>query len=162
MPAGACSTSASPLDNVIKYLGPGFQLVSFDPKTTISMVGREAFAFEETLELAADLAASDRFCGRLHERITDRAAASGDARPLDADLREQIDTLMMLDDEFRVWGTTDGTGLVIRSDEPVDFHPINTQHHRQSPRRDVSAAPLRPLDGTRGRHNVELSTRSLI
>ena len=33
--------------------------------------------------------------------------------------------LMMLDDEFRVWGKTDGKGLVIRSDEPVDFHPIN-------------------------------------
>lgn len=57
---------------MIKYLGPGFQLVSFDPKISISMVGREAFAFEEMLELAADLAASDRFCGRLHKRITDR------------------------------------------------------------------------------------------
>ena len=33
--------------------------------------------------------------------------------------------LVMLDDEFRVWGKTDGKGLVIRSDEPVDFHPIN-------------------------------------
>ena len=112
----------------------------------------------------------------------------------------------MMDDEFRVWGKTDGKGLVIRSDEPVDFHPINktanvvrvdslddamkwvnvaTQtvgfypfdrmadyrdrlasggaqrivhlgeagptHDRQSARRDVSAAPLRALDGARGR-----------
>ena len=24
-----------------------------------------------------------------------------------------------------MWGKTDGKGLVIRSDEPVDFHPIN-------------------------------------
>ena len=31
----------------------------------------------------------------------------------------------MLDDEFRVWGKPDGKGVVIRSDEPVDFHPIN-------------------------------------
>lgn len=138
------------INNVIKYLGPGFQLVSFDPKTSISMVGREAFTSEETLGLAADLAASDvmvlnqeacvasrfiyleaghadadRFCERLHGRITRKAAASGDTRPLGADLREQIDTLMMLDDEFRVWGRTDGTGLVIRSEEPVDFHPVN-------------------------------------
>ncbi|MEV5828217.1 acyl-CoA reductase [Spirillospora sp. NPDC052242] len=138
------------IDNVIKYLGPGFQLVSFDPKTSISMVGREAFASDETLDLAAGLAASDvmvlnqeacvasrfvyleadragadRFCARLHAHIAAKAAASGDARPLDRDLREQIDTLAMLDDEFRVWGRTDGTGLVIRSDEPVDFHPIN-------------------------------------
>ena len=47
------------ISNVIKYLGPGFQLVSFDPKTSISMVGREAFASDEALDLAADLAAAD-------------------------------------------------------------------------------------------------------
>jgi hypothetical protein len=138
------------ISNVLKYLGPGFQLVSFDPKTSISMVGREAATSDEALDLAADLAAADvmvlnqeacvasrfvfveaerddadRFCERLHARITERAAASGDARPLDLELREQIDVLMMLDDEFRVWGKTDGKGLVIRSDEPVDFHPNN-------------------------------------
>src|SRR6516165_4285781 len=47
------------INNVIKYLGPGFQLVSFDPKTSISMVGREAFESKETLQLAADLASVD-------------------------------------------------------------------------------------------------------
>ena len=26
---------------------------------------------------------------------------------------------------YRVWGSMDGTGLVIRSAEPVDFHPVN-------------------------------------
>ncbi|WP_109524681.1 MULTISPECIES: acyl-CoA reductase [Nocardia] len=138
------------IDNVIKYLGPGFQLVSFDPKTSISMVGKEAFADDETLDLVAELAATDvmilnqeacvasrflyleadradadRFCERLHARIVEKAAASGDARPLDLELREQVDTLMMLDDEYGVWGRTDGKGLVIRSDDPVDFHPIN-------------------------------------
>ncbi len=138
------------INNVIKYLGPGLQLVSFDPKTSISMVGREAFASEKTLETAADLASADvmvlnqeacvasrfifvegahedvdRFCQALHARIVARAAASGDTRPLEMDLREQIETLMMMDDEYRVWGKTDGHGCVIRSDEPVDFHPIN-------------------------------------
>jgi hypothetical protein len=138
------------ISNVTKYLGPGFQLVSFDPKTSISMVGREAVSCDEALDLAAGLAAADvmvlnqeacvasrfifieagqrdadRFCERLHARIVEKAAASGDARPLDMDLREQIDALVMLDDEFRVWGKTDGKGLVVRSDEPVDFHPIN-------------------------------------
>jgi hypothetical protein len=138
------------INNVIKYLGPGFQLISFDPKTSISMVGKEAFATEETLDNAADLASADimtlnqeacvasrfqyvegseeqvdRFCAKLHRRIAERAAASGDVRPLDMDLREQIETLMMLDDEYRVWGKTDGKGIVIRSEEPVDFHPIN-------------------------------------
>jgi hypothetical protein len=47
------------IGNVAKYIGPGFQLVSFDPKTSISFVGREAFASDETLALAADLASAD-------------------------------------------------------------------------------------------------------
>ncbi|MEU4312225.1 acyl-CoA reductase [Nocardia sp. NPDC024068] len=42
---------------------------------------------------------------------------------MDAELKEQIRTLVLLDDEFRVWGATDGTGVVIRSGAPVDFHP---------------------------------------
>ncbi len=139
------------INNVIKYLGPGFQLVSFDPKTSISMVGKEAFASEETLDVAADLASADvmvlnqeacvasRFIyrrGRPHRRSTAsardctsassaRAAASGDSRPLDMELREQIETMMMMDDDYRVWGRADGRGCVIRSDEPVEFHPIN-------------------------------------
>jgi hypothetical protein len=138
------------INNVIKYISPGFQLVSFDPKTSISMVGKEAFASDETLAEVADLASADvmtlnqeacvasrfvfieadaddadRFSAKLHARIAERAAASGDIRPLDMDLREQIEMLMMLDDEYRVWGKTDGKGIVIRSDEPVDFHPIN-------------------------------------
>jgi acyl-CoA reductase LuxC len=138
------------INNVVKYLGPGLQLVSFDPKTSISMVGSRAFASGETLDIAADLASADvmvlnqeacvasrfiyvegdhsqvdRFCERLHKRIAERAAASGDARPLDMDLREQIETMMMMDDDYRVWGKADGRGCVIRSDEPVEFHPIN-------------------------------------
>ena len=138
------------INNVVKYLGPGFQLVSFDPKTSISMIGREAFASDEATDLAADLASADvmtlnqeacvasrflyvegsetevdGFCERLHRRIAERAAASGDVRPLDMELREEVETLMMLDDDYRVWGRTDGRGLVIRSDEPVGFHPIN-------------------------------------
>jgi Acyl-CoA reductase (LuxC) len=138
------------IDNVIQYLGPGLQLVSFDPKTSISMVGKEAFASDSTFAVAADLASADvmvlnqeacvasrfiyveggrtevdRFCAKLHERIVERAAASGDARPLDIDLREQIETMLLMDDDYRVWGKADGRGCVIRSDEPVEFHPIN-------------------------------------
>jgi hypothetical protein len=138
------------INNVIQYLGPGFQLVSFDPKTSISMVGKQAYDSEEALDLTADLASADvmtlnqeacvasrfiyaegseadvdRFCAKLQTRIAQRAADSGDIRPLDMDMREQIETLMLMDDEFAVWGKTDGTGLVIRSEEPVDFHPIN-------------------------------------
>ncbi len=138
------------INNVVKYLGPGFQLISFDPKTSISMVGKEAFASDATLDQAADLASADvmtlnqeacvasryqfvegseaevdRFCALLHKHIARRAAESGDVRALDMDMKEQVESLMMMDDEFGVWGKTDGKGLVIRSDEPVDFHPIN-------------------------------------
>jgi Acyl-CoA reductase (LuxC) len=138
------------INNVVKYLGPGFQLVSFDPKTSISMVGREAFDSEQSLDLAADLASGDvmtlnqeacvasrfqfvegteeevdQFSERLYRRIADRAAESGDIRPLATDLKEEIEALMMMDDEYGVWGNPDGTGIVIRSSEPVDFHPIN-------------------------------------
>ena len=138
------------ISNVTQYLGPGFQLVSFDPKTSISMVGHEAFASDAALELAADLASADvmtlnqeacvasrfqfvegsveqvdRFCAALHRRIAERAAASGDIRPCAMDLKEEIETLALMDDHYRVWGRPDGRGVVIRSDEPVDFHPIN-------------------------------------
>ena len=138
------------INNVIKYLGPGFQLVSFDPKTSISMVGKEAFESEEALAQAADLASADvmtlnqeacvasrfqyvegtqeqvdRFSEKLQERIFERAKASGDIRPLDMDMREQIEMMQLMDDDFRVFGKLDGTGVVIHSPEPVDFHPIN-------------------------------------
>ncbi len=136
--------------NVAKYVGPGFQLVSFDPKTSISLIGREALANEATMADAADKAAADvmmlgqeacaasryqfvegpeeevdAFCALLQQQIAARAEASGDLRPLTGSLREEVEALMMMDDDYRVWGKTDGRGVVIRSEEPVDFHPIN-------------------------------------
>ncbi len=138
------------INNVVKYLGPGFQLVSFDPKTSISMIGAEALESEETMDLVAEAAASDlmmlnqeacaasrfqfvegpqdkvdRFSEKFQRRIAAKAEASGDVRPLSTDLKEEVEALMMMDDEFGTWGRADGKGLVIRSEEPVDFHPIN-------------------------------------
>ncbi|MEO7384007.1 MAG: acyl-CoA reductase [Novosphingobium sp.] len=138
------------INNVVKYIGPGFQLVSFDPKTSISMLGREALESEESMDIAANAAASDlmmlnqeacaasrfqfvegpqdkvdRFCEKFQRCIADRAEASGDVRPLSSDLKEEVEALMMMDDEYGTWGRADGKGLVIRSEEPVDFHPIN-------------------------------------
>ena len=114
------------------------------------MVGREAFVDDHTLDRVADLASADvmtlnqeacvasrfvfvegsmadadRFGALLHKHIAARAEASGDVRSLDMDLKEQVEALSMMDDDYRVWGKTDGKGLAIRSDEPVDFHPIN-------------------------------------
>jgi hypothetical protein len=138
------------INNVIKYLMPGLQLVSFDPKTSISMIGIEAFDSEEVLEDVATRAANDvgllnqeacvcsrvlfvegerhqvdRFCERLQRKLVDRNALSGKAPPLPRDLAEEVDSMRLMDDEFGVWGIGDGSGLVVRSDEPVDFHPIN-------------------------------------
>ena len=138
------------INNVIKYLMPGLQLVSFDPKTSISMIGIEAFDSDEVLEDVATRAANDvgllnqeacvcsrvlfvegdrrqvdRFCERLQRKLVDRNALSGKAPPLPRDLAEEVDSMRLMDDEFGVWGIGDGSGLVVRSDEPVDFHPIN-------------------------------------
>jgi len=137
------------IQNVMKYVGPGFQLVSFDPKTSISMVGREAFASQESLAEAAALNASDvamanqeacvcsrftfieaneeqadRYCRLLAEQIRVDRMGEGTPRPLEMDLREQIETLRLLDEDYAVFGELDGRGIAIRSDEPVDFHPL--------------------------------------
>ncbi|MDG0980414.1 MAG: acyl-CoA reductase [Halieaceae bacterium] len=138
------------INNVAQYIGPGFQLVSFDPKTSISMVGSEAFSSPDATAQAADLAAADlmilnqeacaasryqfvegtqeqvdEFCRLMQLGIAKRAQISGDNRPVDVDIREQIEMLTLMDDDYRYFGDFDGAGVVIRSEEPVDFHPIN-------------------------------------
>jgi hypothetical protein len=126
-------------------------LVSFDPKTSISMIGRDALAAENAIEETARLAASDvgmhnqeacvcsrvlfvegerepaeRFCERLQYHLAKASAASGKAPPLPRETADQIDMLRLVDDHIGVWGKPDGNGLVVLSkDDPVDFHPIN-------------------------------------
>lgn len=139
------------IKNVIKYLGPGLQLVSFDPKTSISMIGAEGFRSDAVIEEIAERAAQDvtvfnqeaclasrfifaegerdgieKFCAKLQERLAvDRDMASEVAHPLPVDVREEIEMLPLMDDSCKVWGKADGRGLVILTDEPVDFHPSN-------------------------------------
>lgn len=43
----------------LRYVGPGLELVSFDPKTSISLIGREAFESRQALARAADAGAAD-------------------------------------------------------------------------------------------------------
>ncbi|MDE8651198.1 acyl-CoA reductase [Novosphingobium album (ex Liu et al. 2023)] len=139
------------INNLIKYLGPGLQLISFDPKASISIIGPEAFASEETMDEVAELAAADitvfnqeaciasrfvfaegpaegidRFCEKLLARLAvDREYASAKGQPPPADIRDEIKVLTAMGGEYRVWGHPDGAGVVIRSPEPVDFHPVN-------------------------------------
>ncbi|MEU0070004.1 acyl-CoA reductase [Streptomyces sp. NPDC006332] len=133
----------------LRYVGPGFELVSFDPKTSISLIGREAFASPETLARAADAGAADatffnqqacvasrfqfvegswddadRYAALLCERLgVAREFSSAGGPQVPTGLREEIDVLRSMAPEYRVWGGYDGRGLVIRSPEPVDFHP---------------------------------------
>lgn len=136
--------------NVIKYLGPGIQLISFDPKSSISLVGREVFASPETVAEVAERVAEDTtvfnqeaclasrfvfiegereqvedFCARLADRLAvDRTFASAQAPPPPADIRDEVDVMVTMGD-LAMWGGFDGHGLVVLSDQPVDFHPTN-------------------------------------
>lgn len=139
------------INNVIQYLGPGIQLVSFDPKTSISMIGAEAFAPDEDLDALADRAAEDimifnqdaclasrfifvedknrerieTFCAKLREQLgVDRATGSAVAPLAPSEILEEIEVLEAMGEGFKVWGKADGRGIVILSDKPVDFHPI--------------------------------------
>jgi len=139
----------SAVDSMAKYIGPGIELISFDPKSSISVVGREAFDSPENLSEAAaaaatdatihnqdactasrfqfvegDLVQVDSFCEALVTELgVEREKASSRSNPVPADVREEIDALRTLAPYYRVWGKPDGTGMVVRSDEPVNFYP---------------------------------------
>jgi Acyl-CoA reductase (LuxC) len=138
------------INNVIQYLGPGIQLISFDPKSSISLIGREAFDSEDRIAEVADRLAADTtvfnqeaclasryafvegqrpqvesFCAKLAERLgTDREFASAIAPPLSTERREEVQVMEAMGD-LKVWGGFDGRGLVILSDRPVEFQPTN-------------------------------------
>lgn len=138
----------SALRSAKNYIGPGFELVAFDPKTSISFVGREAFASDETLAEVARLAGDDstpfnqgacvssriqyvegtpeqidRYCTLLHAQLgLERPMCPAVGQPVTGELREQIEAVSMLEPDYRVWGKFDGSGIVIRSEEPVDFY----------------------------------------
>jgi hypothetical protein len=132
-----------------KYIGPGFQLVSWDPKTSISMIGREAFESDEVLALVAALAATDasvmnqdacvasryqfvegttdqvdRYCALLQRELgIERQLNSARGYPTPPEVKAEVEILRQLEPEFRVWGDFTGSGLVVRSAEPAGFFP---------------------------------------
>jgi hypothetical protein len=135
--------------HALKYIGPGFELVQFDPKVSISMIGREAFSDDETLEDVAERAAEDvnlmnqeacsasryqyvegtagdvdRYCEALSRHLAvDRFWGDGQSWKTPLDIRDAVEGLRYTG-EHAVFGHFDGRGVVIRSSEPVDFHPI--------------------------------------
>jgi hypothetical protein len=158
-----------------QYIGPGFELVAFDPKTSISLVGREAFESDAVLAEVADLAAADatimnqqacassrvqfvegtteqvdRYCALLQSRLgVERLTTSACGNPLAGELRDEIEGLRDMEPHYRVWGSYEGRGLVIRSDEPVDFHPDG---------RVVNVVPVASLEEAVQRANVATQT----
>jgi len=140
----------SSIRNVVKYLGPGISMIAFDPKISISMIGKEAHASEEILRQVASLAAEDvtlldqeacaasryqfvegtpeqvdRFCELLCEEMhRDRRYGSAKAVPPPAEVVAEVAALRTFEPDYKAWGDTDGGGLVLRSPEPVTFHPI--------------------------------------
>ncbi len=136
--------------NAIGYVAPGFELVSFDPKVSISLLGREAHTSAETRRASTAAAAEDatlfnqevcaasRFiyaeddgdgglaawCADLARAMaTQRAYADAVVSTLSAEIRAEVDVLRQLAPDYEVFGADDGSGLVVLSDEPVDFHP---------------------------------------
>lgn len=139
----------SSMQHIRKYLGPGFELVAFDPKTSISMIGREAFVDETTMRKVANLAATDvnlynqdacvssryQYCeatteqaDRYAEMLLEELAKERFFGPAKGpgpgrELKDAIDGLRFLEPEVRVFGDHSGRGTVIRSPEPVEFYP---------------------------------------
>jgi hypothetical protein len=130
-------------------MAPGFDLVSFDPKVSISLLGREALASPEAMKDSAAAAAVDatlynqevcaasrfiyaegeqedlaRWCERLAaELAVEREYADAVVTNLPAEIKAEVDVLRTMEPLYQVFGSDDGSGLVILSDEPVDFHP---------------------------------------
>lgn len=134
----------------IGYLAPGFDLVTFDPKVSISLLGREALASETTMSESAAAAATDatlfnqevcaasRFiyaeddngklsdwCAQLaRELATEREYADAIVAHFPSDALAEVEVLRSMAPEYEVFGAFDGSGLVVLSDDPVDFHPV--------------------------------------
>jgi hypothetical protein len=143
--------SGKAVEGALKYAGPGFEIVSFDPKVSISFLGREAYQSDETMADAADRAATDisifnqdacaasrfvyaegtieeidAFCAKLVSALAiERPLSSARAAPLRSEVRAEVEVLKSLAPIYRVWGDYSGSGLVIRSDDPVDFYPTS-------------------------------------
>jgi hypothetical protein len=141
----------SAVSNALRYAGPGFEIVSFDPKVSVSMVGREIYTDDALLNDAAERAAIDvslfnqdacaasryvyaegdiddvdRFAEKLlGQLVRERPLSSAVAAPLSNELRDEVGVLKTLEPIYRVWGDCSGAGLVVRSEDPVDFYPVS-------------------------------------
>jgi hypothetical protein len=134
--------------NALSYVGPGFELVAFDPKVSVSLLGAEALASPAAMAESAEAAATDislynqgacassRFvyaegsmdqlapwCELLAAELgVDRDLADGHGVPVPEEVSDEVDGLRFLAPDYLVFGDYD-TGTVVLSNDPVDFHP---------------------------------------
>jgi hypothetical protein len=144
------------ITHIAKYIQPGIDLITLDPKLSASMIGREAFETDSGMaeaarRLAVDvgarnqqachnarviyietgtdeagLATANRFGGMVLREV--RALplhVSAPARNPDRQLIEEVDTLKLLRDHYRVFGGGgQGAVIVSQASDPVDFARI--------------------------------------
>ena len=143
--------------HVTRYLQPGIDLITLDPKLSGTIIGEEAFASEDSLQEVARKLALDvgvwnqegcvnarvvyvqsgtdedglERCARLGELTFAAMQALPESistphKAFDPDLRDEIQSIRFLDDDYRVFGGRDNEGAIIVSleSEPVDFSRI--------------------------------------
>jgi hypothetical protein len=136
--------------HVLRYVQPGLELISLDPKRSATIIGQEAFASDDTLRDVARRAATDvgalnqlgcvnarviyvvgdaDQANRLGKAIYDEiqnlpSNISTPAKRFDPEIRAQLDGLRHSPDFYNVVGGSGSEGAVIVSqlDEPVEFH----------------------------------------
>lgn len=92
----------------------------------MSLFNQDACAASRFVYVEGDDVQVDAFCGALADELrAERPLSSAYATPLGNEIRNEIDVLRGLEPVYRVWGDYDGSGLVVRSDEPVDFYPTS-------------------------------------
>jgi hypothetical protein len=136
--------------HVLRYVRPGLELITLDPKRSATIIGPEAFASEASLRDVAARAATDvgalNQLGCFNARVIYVVGGVEDANRLgqlvyealtalpehvstppgraDPELRAQVQALRSSPDFYRVFGGADDEGAVIVSqlDDPVEFH----------------------------------------
>jgi hypothetical protein len=140
--------------HITRYLQPGIDLITQDPKLSGTIIGKEAFSDEPTVRqvarrLALDIgAANQEGCVSARvvyvesgtdavglERLNELGEHTFDAlqnlpssistpHPAFSDeLKEELDAIRLMSDEFRIFGgrSNEGAIIVSQEDEPVDF-----------------------------------------
>lgn len=159
----------SAIRHVASFVGPGVELIALDPKISISLLGSEALATpaEAARRLALDVGAMNQQ-GCVSSRVAYLdvsgieemdtlvrtfaeavfaelqvlpADQSSPAARLPADLRDEIDSALLLGDPEVVGGGTAAGGVVITWDgRPVDFTAALTDRY-------VNLVPVRGFAG---------------